>query len=435
MKVTRAALAVAVAAVALVATSASAVDFHGYLRTGIGGNTNGGGQVCFQVPGAASKFRLGNECENYAELQFDQGLYKDKSGIEFKYVGMLAYVTPAAADFESLKAANADIALRQNWVGAIIPQLGNVMFWAGKRYYFRNDVHAIDNFYWDPSGPGAGVQDIDLGFGKFAFALFQSKDRFPTPNTRTIWRPDIRVYGIPVNPNGSLEVGLDLYYDSSQSPPRAATDPDRQKLSPWITVQHTQTNLLGGFNKLALQYATGSASPMSQYPAGDAHGEQKSWRIVEHLVAQPTPAVSGAFVAFYWDKTKVYKGGTFLGQSEKQLYLGIRPAYTVNDWFKVEGEIGYVSFGPKSDAYAVTDTRSMTKVTLAPTITPPPGPGGAYFTRPSLRLFLTYAAWNTATRDAGFAGQTPACDSATSTSPFKCDTNGVTFGAQAETWW
>jgi maltoporin len=422
-------LAVVVAVTTTMATTASAVDFHGYLRTGIGGNGSGGGQVCLQTPGAAWKFRLGNECENYAELEFGQGLYKDKSGLEFRYVGMLAYQTPASQDYESLKAGNSDIALRQNWVGATIPALGNAQVWAGKRYYFRNDVHAIDMFYWDPSGPGAGVQDIDVKVGKIAVAVFQTKNN----DLRTIWRPDVRIYGVGLNPNGALEVGVSLYIDVSQG--KAGPNPDRQEISPWFTVQHVQSNLLGGFNKLAFQYATGSASPMSAYPAGDAKSEQKSWRIVEHFIFQPNDQLSGALTAVYWDKDKVYKGGTYPGQSETQLYLGLRPSYHVNDWFKLTGEVGYVSFKPKSDAYANTDERTLTKITLAPTIVPPPGPGGAYYTRPELRLFATYGFWNRAAQNAGIAGQGAACDTATSTSAFACDTSGLTFGAQVEAWW
>lgn len=413
-----------VAATAALATNTSALDFHGYLRSGIGGNAHGGGQFCFQAPGAWWKFRLGNECTNYAELEFGQGLYKDKSGLEMRYVGMLAYETPAAQDYESLKAGNSDIALRQNYVIATIPALGNAQVWAGKRYYFRNDVHQIDMFYWDPSGPGAGIQDIELGFGKFAIALFQSKNN----DLRTFWRPDIRVYGIPVNPNGALEVGLSLFYDASQG--RANPNVDRQELSPWVTVQHTQSNLLGGFNKLAFQYGTGSASPLSQYPAGDAESEQESWRVVEQLVINPTDKLSGAATAVYWDQTKVYGGN-----SQKQLYLGVRPSYHLNDWFKVTGEVGFVQIKPKSDLNPVTDARSLTKITLAPTIVPPPGPGGAYFTRPEIRLFVTYAAWNDAAQDAGMAGQNAACDVNTTTSPFGCDKNGLTFGAQLEAWW
>ncbi len=40
--------------------------------------------------------------------------------------------------------------------------------WAGKRFYQRHDVHMIDFYYWDISGPGAGLENIDVGFGKLS---------------------------------------------------------------------------------------------------------------------------------------------------------------------------------------------------------------------------------------------------------------------------
>ena len=364
MKAMRTLMATAVAALATAAVPAAAVDFHGYLRSGIGGNSAGGTQVCFSTPGAWNKFRLGNECENYAELEFDQGLYKDKSGLEFKYVGMLAYVTGANQDYESL-VNNGDIALRQNWVGATVPALGNIQFWVGKRYYYRNDVHQVDFFYWDPSGPGAGVENVNLGFGKLAFAMFQTKGN----DQRTIWRPDLRVYGIGLYENAALELGVSLYFDSSAN--NSGANPDRQAISPWFTIQHIQSNFLGGRNKLAFQYGTGSASPLSQYPSGDAGSDQKAWRVVEDLVFQPSDQWSGAFTFVYWDQTKVYGNN-----SQKQLYLGVRPSYHFSEWFKLTGEVGYVSVTPKDDINTVTDTRSVTKITIAPVIMPPPGPGG-----------------------------------------------------------
>lgn len=406
-------------AMTLAAAPAAAVDFHGYFRSGIGGNAQGGGQVCVQDPGAFQKFRLGNECTNYSELAFGQGLYKDKAGLEFKYFVTVGYETPAAQDFETTSFFN-----RENWVGATIPQLNNVMLWAGKRW-IRQDLHAIDFFYWDISGPGAGVDNIDLGFGKLAFAIMQSKNN----ERRTIWRPDLRVTGIPLPwENGALEAGISLYYDSSQD--EANPNPDRQKASPWLTAQWVQSNLLGGANKLAVQWGTGSASPLSQYPSGDAKSEQKSWRVVENFVYQPNEKLSGSATLVYWDQTKVYGNN-----SQKQLYVGVRPAYHVNDWFKLEGEVAFTQIKPKSDINAVTDARNLTKITLAPTINPPPGPGGAYYTRPALRLFATYHTWNKAAQEAGIAGQSANCDPATSTSAFGCDTNGLTFGAQVEAWW
>jgi maltoporin len=51
-------------------TTMKAFEFHGYFRSGFGGNGKGGQQVAFQAPGAGAKYRLGNETETYSELIF-----------------------------------------------------------------------------------------------------------------------------------------------------------------------------------------------------------------------------------------------------------------------------------------------------------------------------------------------------------------------------
>src|SRR5215831_17430993 len=51
-------------------TQMKAFEFHGYFRSGYGGNGKGGQQVAFQAPGAGAKYRLGNETETYSELIF-----------------------------------------------------------------------------------------------------------------------------------------------------------------------------------------------------------------------------------------------------------------------------------------------------------------------------------------------------------------------------
>ncbi|WP_323166815.1 carbohydrate porin, partial [Pseudomonas bubulae] len=53
---------------------AQALEFAGYLRSGAGTSTGSGPQQCFQLPGAQTKYRLGNECEQYAELELRQDL-------------------------------------------------------------------------------------------------------------------------------------------------------------------------------------------------------------------------------------------------------------------------------------------------------------------------------------------------------------------------
>lgn len=67
-----------IAAVGLVFASnnASALDFSPYIRAESGVNTEGSSAACFKLAGAAAKYRMGNECEVYAELMMGQELNK-----------------------------------------------------------------------------------------------------------------------------------------------------------------------------------------------------------------------------------------------------------------------------------------------------------------------------------------------------------------------
>lgn len=69
-------LPLALAVAAGVLYSGAGRGFHGYARSGIGWTGNGGEQQCFKATGAASKCRLGNECETYAELKLGQEVWK-----------------------------------------------------------------------------------------------------------------------------------------------------------------------------------------------------------------------------------------------------------------------------------------------------------------------------------------------------------------------
>jgi maltoporin len=411
MKLRTTLLCLAALAMTVVAAPATAVDFNGYLRSGVGGNSEGGGQTCFALQGVPFKFRLGNECETYAELGFGQTLYKDKaSGLQFRYEGMLNYVTAQKQDYESLKDNGNDIGNRQNYVIATLP--GGTQVWAGKRYYHRQDVHQIDFYYWDPSGYGFGVENIDLAGAKFAVALFQS-NRTPT---RTDWRPDIRLEGINIG-FGSIDVGVDASYISANTPTSPA-----MKLSPGFTAQH-KLSILGGQNTFVVQYGVGAYAELDKYVSSGRTSASKQFRLVENLLFAPTPEWSGSFVAEYENVTQIYSNApaddAAYWNNRKSFSAGIRPAYRVNDWFKFAGEVGYQTVLGKAGAKDL----SLYKVTLAPTITTPAGPGGEFLTRPELRFFVTYAGWNDAAK--GSVGG----------DPFKDKTAGLTAGAQVEAWW
>jgi maltoporin len=412
----------------MLAGSASAVELHGYLRTAFGGNSQGGSQACFGVPGMDYKFRLGNECDTYGELEFRESVYKDPAGVEFKFYAMLAFFRPG--DLSDAGSYENKLRLPNLWFEAKkVPFLGGASAWIGTRYYRRHDVHTLDFFYWNPSGLGCGFEDIDLVFGKLALAVFRTPDDDPL---RVTWRPEARVHGIPLNPGGTIELGVDIGYVSDQP---NSEGPDRMKVGPWFTVEHVQARLLGGSNRLAFQYAVGPLAGMGGVDNNggvnpDATSRSTQLRIVEMFQVQPVPQFSGVLVFLFQSKNHVgERPGAAIplpGDSSTSFGVELRPGYHLNDYFKIQADLGYASYKPKA---AGSDARGLFKATIAPTLVA----GGGFWSRPEMRLFATWATWNAASQRAGILGS---CNpTGASASPFACDTSGLSFGAQVEGWW
>jgi maltoporin len=397
------------AALALVSGSVSALEFHGYFRAGSGTNSEDGGLVNFQLPGAYSKYRLGNEPDTYGEAAFDQDLYEGKrDGVKFVYHLMFGYGTTDTRDFVNLGDAGNHFALRQNWVEAKnLPFMGGASVWAGKRYYERNDVHITDFFYWNNSGTGVGVQNIAAGPGKLSYALFHSND--VATQSDAGFRHDFRYGGIPLGGFGDLTVGVQFNTSDSR-------DPAKQGDGNVVTFQHFMGGVLGGFNKLALQIAKGSASNLANSnPDSTLASGKKGFRLTEVLQVQLNPSISGMATVVYQDRDDEYKWISF----------GLRPVFHVNEYFKVQVEYGHDEVKPSSGDANNRRKRKLDKFTIAPTIVA----GGGFWARPELRLYYTHAKWNAAARDlwGGVVGGTGG--------PFGQATDGQQFGFQVEAWW
>jgi maltoporin len=171
---------------------------------------------------------------------------------------------------------------------------------------------------------------------------------------------------------------------------------------------------------------------------------------MEQLLVQPIPQFAAMLIFSYQDKNGVYQdlgpnpgnasGVNWAGESSTSWTVGVRPVWNVVDYFKLQADIAWQSLKPKvayasGGPFSNTDTRNLFKASLAPTIAPLPGPGGSYFTRPELRLFVTYASWNEAAQASGIVNQGSCAGTGTSSSIFGCSTDGFTFGAQVEAWW
>jgi maltoporin len=394
--------------------AASAVDFHGYFRSGIGWGSKDGGQTCFTLPGVPGNgnFRLGNECETYGEAAFDQNLFDGKDGVKFDYHIMFAYVARQQEDFENLSQNNNQFALRQNWAEAKnLPFLAGGSAWIGKRYYQRHDVHINDFFYWDASGPGAGVENIKLGGDlKASFAVFRANgNNFNNdPNRNANTRYDARVHGINLGALGSLEAGVQFNSADSNNP--------NAKDGTAFVIEHSLP-LLGGVNKLFATVGNDSANaPFFAFPNNTPGNQDGSWGIQDTLQWQISPQFSGMAVAGMFDFKNNYKW----------TYLGVRPVWHFTDYFKLQGEIGTNRIKPDSQS----QTSKLDKFTIAPTIVA----GRGFWARPELRFFYTYAKWNNKARD-GVFGPNAGVVAGGVNGPYGTNTKGSTYGFQVEAWW
>jgi len=417
-------------------TSPVPLEFGGYIRAGAGSASKGGEQVCFQLPGAAAKYRLGNECETYGELVFNAQLYKaPDSDLTFK-LNTMTSLKVANTDFDS---GTTTTGLPQAWVQALNIGTGafsKASLWAGRRYYQRQDVHINDFFYWNNSGNGGGIEGVDFGIGLLSYALRRnsgdvttgSTNRFaldpvtgnvvpqavPTTARASVIGHDFRLSGIDVNPGGKLTVGIDLRFSSSTEAARAAGV--KEANGQFFNLQHQQNGLFGepkSFNRLTLQQGRGVVANLSALaPDFAAKSDDKSWRVVEQVLIEPESGPwNGMATVIYEDREN----------KQKWLSLGARPVYHFSDAWSLAVEAGHDQVTPTGGA-----VRRLDKLTIAPQIS-----AGRYFnSRPTLRLFYTYARWNDAAQKAASAG-----DTLSATGVFGVAKSGSTIGVQAETWW
>ena len=425
-------------ALTLLCSESMAVDFNGYLRSGIGNTGTGGDQSCFRASGAWSKYRLGNECETYAELALGKELFKE--GEKTFYLGTrIAYSTRQENDWEAVGHENTissvDVSLdddgnpsasttptrahpydngvsavREFYVSGKNVFIDGATLWAGKRFYKRNDIHITDFYYWDVSGPGAGIEDIDVGFGKFSVAW--------TRNTDGEWAYtgdgdgsniandviDLRLTEIGVGANGNIELGLNIG-QANLSEDQQDDDGYPDQSGNMLTFQHIQGGWLGGFNKFTIQYATDGMIGTG-HNASNA-GEGTMTRVINQGVVNLSSNVEMMYVALYQDIDLESNGGSTWQSA------GVRPVFKWNTVMSTAVELGYDTVSPQAGG----EDSDLLKLTVAQQWSA----GRSFWARPQIRAFVTYAQWD---------GSIDATDSIPSG-----DDDGLTYGVQLEAWW
>ena len=156
------------------AATLSDLELHGYLRAGVRSNSGDGANVCYHnaVPrnSGGNEFRLGNECEDYGELNFTAWQLKGKDAHDpyFKTNVTFNFATNANFHDETLNPM-----LFEAYVDAGNFLGSQTKYWAGKRVYRDASVHMNDEFYYaNINGNGAGFYDIGMPTGALAVAYF-----------------------------------------------------------------------------------------------------------------------------------------------------------------------------------------------------------------------------------------------------------------------
>ena len=400
-------------------------EFHGYFRSGYGINSEGGQQVAFQAPGADAKYRLGNEADTYGEFIFvNNWLNPEHNGDKawLKTEVMIEANTTNSGSYANFpgNTGNDQFRLREAFIraGNILDFQPNAKFWAGQRYYRRQHIEINDFYPLDMSGYGAGVEDWDLRIGKLSVAyLSGARPDIVTQNGNYAKSDiDVRIYDLK-GPFGLWAAWFDFATAKGGTTQSGTTIPTANGYA--FGLRHQRLEWHGGYHAFSVQYGKGAASNFSTSIEDPNPFLKSSERllIAEHLLIQPNDRFAVMPIFIFQRKRDGQPGHGFNDWTS----FGLRPEVFFTKYLSLAFEGGF----DHTEGFITTQNGTtqfdgwLRKFTIAPQI----GAGRKFFSRPVLRMFLTYANWSNGFR--GLVGGVP----------FEDRTSGLTYGVQAETWW
>lgn len=470
-------LAAAAAAAALACTAAQAVpiDFAGYFRAGGGTSSEGGKEVCTRLPGSAVWFRLGNECDTYADLVFKAAL-GEVAGTKFRSQFRFSYGTQGVANWEQTSPSWREVFVAADDIGAAmqVPALRGATLWAGKRFYGNRDIHMLDYGFWEPNqGFGAGLENVDVGIGKFSYAVIRMGDSkgygindtlggfnpdLIGGGSRTVTNHDLRIEDIAVNPNGRLSVGIDLAFRNNRDGDSSYTvdvptplDLDNDPTTPPVTVivretrtidnaegrnglglhlQHTQSDFLGlgGSNQVVLKFAKDAMTLRGVGIAGSTE-QRREWLLFDQWAMEPkgSPWTMSATAGVRHQRVRDPETGRW--NDGREFWIGARPQYHLNEVWSLMSEVGHQQAKVDGDA---NGTRKLTKLTLGTQFSM----GRSLWSRPAIRFYGTWAKWNDAAAlaDSGVACTGRDCGRPVPIFNEKGKRSALSYGVQIEGW-
>ncbi|TPG58251.1 maltoporin [Ewingella americana] len=411
------ALAMAITSPSLYAADLSAVDFHGYLRSGLGVSRDGGLEQ-YQKNKVG---RLGNESDTYGEIELGSEVYK-KDDVSFYVDSMVSMVSDGSNDNESTLNDDAEFGLRQLnlQIKGLVPGDPNAVIWGGKRYYQRHDLHIIDTKYWNISGAGAGIENVTFGPGAVSVAWIRGDGndvdyRVDNDNDLNINYLDVRYAGWKPWTGAWTEFGVDYAMPNPTNKQKEYGGLYDAENGVMLTGEISQ-DMLSGYNKTVFQYATkGLAQNMiSQgggwYDVWNNTEDATGYRVINTGLIPITEKFSLNHVLTWGSADNISQ---YIDKSRLVSLVG-RAQYQFTQYVRGIGEVG--GFYQKDDNHDGSHYKQGgEKYTIALGL----ADGPAFMSRPELRVFASYL--NDAENGKSFQDGTA--------------NNTWNFGVQVEAWW
>lgn len=402
------------------------LEFAGYARAGVGLALRGGKQVCFNLPGADTHWRLGNECDYVIEPQFTGRLVSLPDGSNWGVVAMpglyRTWGDPNGPD--KTFPDNVPAVFRQIYFfGENIPQLAGGRVWGGRRYYDRLHLDINDQFLEIHDSDGAGVEDMKVGPGKLSIAFLMnpnseaeqvtpmgSMTSISTAN-RAPFKINARYTDIPTAPEGSLQIWAGVQAATTSTDQKdAGVNPIAKPDSVFkIGVYHQLNKVLGGHNFVGAKGEFGS-------------NFQQVRGVVEETMAFNNGHTGVDVIGEVRTLRTKPNGNDFV--TDNWFSLGGRVDTQISGPFRFLVEAGIDHVSPNAG-----DARDLFKATACLAI----NAGEFNYSRPTVRLFYTQGFWN----DAAKAAFLSSGDSNTirTAQVYGNANSGGSFGLQAEAWW
>jgi len=431
---------------AMAAPAFAGFEFHGYGRAGVLLNSEGakaqlgakdGGVIAPNAP--AKSFlhnigRLGNETNNYVEMEFTNTFKagtvgaatkvrlaaKDEAYTSSPKTGGTTNVPDGNGGTVTVSTGDeAGVFVRELYTEFYgLPFAPKSTVWAGKRFYGRDDIHINDFYFRIMDGTEAGIMNVPAGPGSLDIAWINATNSntgdFPVIAEKgqlVQQNLDVRYKGIKAL-GGEFEVEGAV---ASVTDEKAAGNADSGMQLAALYSRADFFGVVPGNSKVVFQYGTGLSAGLGNAAGPWFYKDAEAMRLIAWGVANVTDKLKVSPSLVYQTADELY--GAKNPDGYDWLSFTVRPQYNFTRNLALQAEFGYET------GYTWNGDGSVMKLTVAPTITLD---DTSFWTRPQLRAFVTVGAWDKdLTKGWNAVTNDPSSDK-----------DGITtYGVQMEAWW